>query len=242
MATTGRDHHLAGNSATPAATAGDPATVVRRARRATLLALITVAVVTPPVLGAVRWPTWWTWIASEDTPMTWLQSVVLVLAAAGCALLVVALRLGAGRVTDIRAWVLLSAGFAMLAFDERFSVHERVRDRILAPRGIRIPVLTWIAPGDFLLLCVALVGLAVLPIVWRAVRVDVVARTALAVGVGLAAAAVGLDSIDPSTWSESAERVQQSAEEIVELVSALCFLAAVVLRLLTVLERLRLDS
>lgn len=241
MATSGRTNSSP-TSTTPAVIPVDSGAVVRRARRATLLALTAVAVLTPPVLAAVRWPRWWTWIASEDTPMTWLQSVVLVLAAAGCALLVLVLRLAAARAGDIRAWVLLSAGFAALAFDERFSVHERVRDGILAPRGIRIPLLTWVAPGDFLLLCVALVGLAALPIVWRAVRVDVGARTALAVGVALAAVAVSLDSIDPSTWSEGAERVQQSLEEVVELASALCFLAAVVLRLLTVLERLRLDS
>lgn len=210
----------------------DARSVLRSARRRFLLALGAVAVLTPLVLAGVRWPAWWSWIAAEDTPMTWLQSVDLVLCAAGSALVALLLRLQGQGPARRRPWALLTAGFAALAFDERFSVHERVRDGVLAPRGVRIPFLPWIAPGDFLLVCVALVGLAVLPMVLRAVAGDHAARLVLFAGVGLALVAVGLDSVDPSTWSEHAERVQQTSEEVIEMASGLCFLAAVGLRLL----------
>lgn len=188
----------------------------------------------PAVLAAVRWPRWWSWIAPELTPMTWLQSVVLVLAAAGSLMVAYVLR----RATTAPAlpWWLLAGGFSLLALDERFSVHERVRDGILAPRGITVPFLPWVAPGDFLLMGVAVAGLAVLPMVWRAMTPEPLARRALLVGVLLALLAVGIDSIDPSTWSVGGERLQQSFEEVIELGSGLALLTSVLCRLLGLLD------
>jgi hypothetical protein len=49
-------------------------------------------------------------------------------------------------------------------------------------------------------------------------------------GVLLAVVAVGMDSIDPSTWGVSAERLEQSLEEVIELGSGLALLAAVLCR------------
>jgi hypothetical protein len=207
-------------------------------RARVVLAAMAVWVLVPVGLAGVAWPRYWTYLAAEQTPMTWLQSVVLVLAAATCALVGFMLRPGAGGSHRCPgAWALLSVGFGWLALDERFAVHERIRDGFLAPRGIRLPFLPWVAPGDFLLLAVGVVGLAVLPMVWRAVRVEPWSRRLLAVGVALAVAAVAADSIDPSTWSQTAERFEQSAEEAVELGSGLAFLSAVLIRLLGVLDR-----
>jgi hypothetical protein len=168
--------------------------------------------------------------------MTWLQSVVLVLAAAGCALIAfVSFRVAA---PGARVWWVLAAGFLVLAVDERFALHEWLRDGVLAPRDVGVPFLPWVAPGDFLLLVAGLIGLAILPFIWRALRPDPGARRALVVGVILAAAAVGMDSVDPATWSITQERVQQTAEEVVELGGALALLAAVTLRVLGLLDTL----
>ena len=205
-----------------------------RARRRFVLALIALWIVVPLLLMVARWPSWWSWIAPEQTPMTWLQSVVLVLAAAGSMLIAYVLVLSTAK--RVAAWWVLAAGFGALAFDERFAIHERVRDGVLAPRDVTVPFLPWVAPGDFLLIAVGLAGLALLPTAWRAVRVDPGARTALVVGVGLAVTAVGMDSIDPSTWTTKAERVQQTAEEMIELASGLALLGAVTLRLLGLLD------
>ena len=207
-----------------------------RAPRLLLAGLLAVWLLAPAALAAARWPRWWTWIASEQTPMTWLQSVVLVLCAAAAVLVAHALRLTGGA--RRRTWLLLAAGFGALAVDERFALHERVRDGVLAPRGVTVP-LPWVAPGDFLVLGIGVAGLLALPLVWRAVRDDPASRTALLLGVGLAVVAVGLDSVDPSTWTVQAERVQQSGEEVIELGSGLALLAAVVLRLLTLLAPLQ---
>ncbi|MUL39852.1 hypothetical protein FZ103_01430 [Streptomonospora sp. PA3] len=199
-------------------------------RRGRLLAvLVAVWLLVPAALAAARSPQWWSWIAPELTPMTWVQSVVLVLASAGSLLVGTVLRrTGAPRT---RVWTLLGAGFAALAVDDRFALHERIRDGYLAPRGVTVPFLPWVAPGDFLIMGVAVIGLAFLPMVWRAVRADSWSLGSLVVGVLLALVAVGVDSIDPHTWTVAAERVQQTLEEVVELGSGLALLGAVAFRL-----------
>lgn len=206
-------------------------------RRLLVVAAVVSWLLAPALLALARWPSWWTWIASEQTPMTWLQSVVLVLAAAAALLLAAVLATVHGRAP--RVWLLFGAGLLALAFDERFALHERIRDGYLAPRDVRLPFLPWVGPGDFLLLGVGIAGLAVLPFVWRALAGDRGARTALLVGVGLAVVAVGSDSIDPARWSVAAERLEQTLEEVVEFGSGLALCCAVWMRLLAVLgERL----
>lgn len=206
-----------------------------RVRRAVLAGLAGVSVLAPLALAGAQWPRYWTWIAPEQTPMTWLQSVVLVLASAAALLLAALLRLRRDPALARRPWQVLAVGFAALAVDERFALHERVRDGVLAPRGVRVPFLPWVAPGDFLVMAVALAGLAVLPVVLPGLRGDRTAQVLFTAGVGLAGVAVGADSIDPATWSVSAERVQQSLEEVVELAAGLCLLGAVLMRLLSTL-------
>jgi hypothetical protein len=226
--------------------------VTRRSRRRLVVALAGCWLIAPALLAAARWPSWWAWIAPEQTPMTWLQSVALVLAAAAALLAAQVLQLrdvrpstdpaaasasrNPGRATGSGAWRMLAAGLVALAVDERFALHERVRDGILAPRDVTVPFLPWVGPGDFLLLAVGVVGLAVLPVVWRAMGDDYGARRALVLGVGLAVVAVGMDSIDPTTWTAQAERVQQTTEEVIEYGSGLALLAAVALRLLGLLD------
>ena len=211
---------------------------VERARRRLLIGLCVIAAVAPLALALVRAPRWWEWIAPEQTPMTWLQSVVLVLAGGASLLMGHLLALSHEAERLRRPWLLLAAGFAALALDERFAGHELIRDGFLAPREVSVPFLPWVGPGDFLVLCIALGGLALLPSVWRAVSVDRGARRSLAAGVLLAAVAVGMDSIDPSSWSIGAERVQQTVEEVFEMSAGLCFLAAVGLRVLGQLSAL----
>ena len=211
---------------------------MRAARRRVVGALVAMVVVWPLLLAAGRWPRWWEWIASEQTPMTWLQSVILVVVGCLAALVALVLRQTGATGRDRWSWWLLAAGFAALALDERFAVHERVRDGFLAPRGVSVPFLPWVAPGDFLVMTIGLAGLVALPLVWSAVKPDRAARTALLVAVVLGVVAVGLDSIDPSTWTVEGERLQQTLEEVVEQACGTALLACVTLRLLGLLETL----
>jgi hypothetical protein len=209
----------------------DAADPIVGARRGVILTSISIGILAPIVLAGARWPLWWTDIAPEQTPMTWLQSVVLVVAAVAAALAVVAARVRG--IDGPRRWLIVAAGFSVLAVDERFAIHERVRDGVLAPRGISVPFLPWVAPGDFLLLGVAVVGVTMLPVVLRLFRPDPLAMRAVVAGVVLAAVAVGVDSIDPASWTVAQERLQQTLEECVELASGLSLLTAVLLRSLS---------
>jgi len=200
--------------------------IQRNARRVVIVAAAVVAVAAPTVLAAARWPRWWSDIAPEQTPMTWLQSVVLTTAAAASALAAVV------DFRRVRLWLLLAAGFLALAIDERFALHERLRDNFLAPRGVALPFLPWVAPGDFLLLVGAVAGLLLLPHLLPLFRYDRSALRALWLGVACAALAVGVDSVDPQTWTIAQERVQQSLEECLELISDLSLCTAIALRLI----------
>lgn len=202
-------------------------------RRRVVLALVLAAVAAPALLVAGGWPRWWLWIASEQTPMTWLQSVTLVLAGAAALLTSVVLGLAGVPARQRWVWGALGAGLGALALDERFALHERLRDGVLAPRGISVPLLTWVAPGDFVVMGIAVAGLLLLPRVWAAVATDPAARRALAVAVVLGLVAVGIDSVDPATWTVPQERLQQTCEEVVELASGLALLACTALRLLS---------
>lgn len=209
---------------------------ILRARVLLVLGLLVTWVSVPALLLAAQYPTWWVWIAQEQVPMTWFQSVTLVVAGvvAGLAWLVAWLAALPHRL----GLAVLAVGFCGLAFDERFAIHERVRDGYLAPRDVRLPLLTWIAPGDFLLLLVGVVGLALLPLVVRSIAVDAWSLRLLAVGVVLSCVCIAMDSVDPATWSVGAERVQQTLEEVLELGAGLAFLGAVGVRLLGMLGML----
>ncbi len=210
--------------------------MTRRSRLAVVASLAAAGVIIPALLFVAQYPRWWVWIAQEQVPMTWFQSVTLVVIG-----VVSLIAWFLCRMADIKprfGFVVLAVGFAALAFDERFAIHERVRDGVLAPRGISLPLLTWIAPGDFLLVLVALVGLAIVPTVLRSLRGDRSALGLFLLGVTLALISVATDSIDPSTWSVQAERVQQTLEECIELWAGLAFLGSLALRLMGLLDEL----
>lgn len=207
--------------------------MTRRSRFVVLGALVAAGITIPALLFVARYPRWWEWIAPEQVPMTWFQSVTLVVAGVISLIAWFVCRL-LDR-TPRAGLALLSLGFAALAFDERFAIHERVRDGVLAPRDISLPLLTWIAPGDFVLVLVAVAGLLFLPTVLRCLRGDRWAFGLFLLGVVLALVSVGTDSIDPGTWSVETERVQQSLEECIELWAALAFLGGLTFRLMGLL-------
>jgi hypothetical protein len=196
-----------------------------------------VLVVATAALFVAGWPNWWRYLAPEQSPMTWVQSVMLV---ASCLLAgLVAAREwlhGAPRRT-LLPFVVLAAGFAWLALDERFSIHERLRDNVLAPRGVRVPLLPWVGAGDFLLLGYAVVGLLVLRLVVPALH-DRQARLLFLAGVVVAAAAVAADSVNPDRFSVSAERVEQTIEEIAELAGDTFFFLALLTYQLRLMARI----
>jgi hypothetical protein len=172
-----------------------------------------------------RWPEYWKWIASEDTPMTSLEVTVMyttALAAWGAA----ASRYLAGALDHARRWTLLGAGFLWLAMDDRFAIHERIRDGFLAPHNIRIPGLP-IGPGDFILLIYMVIGLVSLVWLLPLWRQHAAARRRFLIGVGVAAVAVLMDAYDIHDLSLDIQRFEQTLEECLELTAQVFFLQGV---------------
>lgn len=82
------------------------------------------------------------------------------------------------RATMTRGWILLSAGFALMALDESLALHEKLIDpmrRLLGGRDLGMLYFAWVVPGMVL---VTAIGLAFLPFLFRLPR-----RTAIAFAV-----------------------------------------------------------
>jgi hypothetical protein len=185
----------------------------------------------PALLVAVfivgRWPEYWKWIASEDTPMTTLEVSVMYATALACWGAAVTDYLRGGS-DFVRRWTLLGAGFLWLAMDDRFAIHERIRDGFLAPHDIRIPGLP-VGPGDFILIVYLLAGLALQPWLLPLWRRHAAARRRFLAGVAVAATAVLLDAYDIHSLDLAGQRLEQTLEECLELVAQVLFLQGVLL-------------
>lgn len=187
---------------------------------------------------AADWPRYWVYVAAETTPQAWLESVLLVLAAAVAALnaVVASLEKGSARLSGGRGlsgwiarhaawgWTITAAAFAWLALDERFALHERLRDRYLKQTGIRL--LPWMEAGDWLIPLYAVCGLAAVWALWRLLGRGVAARVFFAAGLVVAFCAVSMDTIDIRSLGKDSERLLQTIEECLETAAMTAFVSA----------------
>lgn len=194
-------------------------------------------VVISGVATAFSWPDWWTWIAPEASLARELNTLML-LATSALAFLLWKWRFpektdSPGVVTGALPGRLVFAGLAVaflgLAFDERMAIHERIRDRVLAPRDVMLPFVPWGEPGDVVLVVVALVGLALLKPVLSVLAVHPAAQRWFVAGVLLSAVAVALDTLPIESYELRNEIYFQSGEEAIELMGAACFLCSMLL-------------
>ncbi|HEY8529166.1 MAG TPA: hypothetical protein VIL22_05750 [Paenibacillaceae bacterium] len=191
------------------------------------------------LLIAMAWPEYWRYVAPETSPLAWWESVLLALSSFACLLLA----WDAWRREERRAvragWLAVAAGFALLALDERFAVHERIRDRFLKPTGIRL--LPWMEEGDWLIPLYALAGLAAAWGIWRLLGVRPASRRFFAAALVMAFCGAALDTVDIRSLDPAAERLLQSVEEIVEALAMTAFLSAFLLALAARLGDARTD-
>ncbi len=86
-------------------------------------------------------------------------------------------------------WGVFALGFVVFALDERFNIHEALRDDFFEPSGVFVD-LPWLISGDVGLYLFFLIGLAFTPFLWDELR-----RGRLAVVLYLAALALTLPTI-----------------------------------------------
>ncbi|MCQ6561085.1 hypothetical protein [Paenibacillus mendelii] len=194
-----------------------------------IIAAFSISALLVLLMVAAKWPRYWEYIASEQTPMTWLQSIVWF----GCGLLALLSLMLVYAKEGLRmkatVWLMLASACFFLMADERFALHERIRDHWLKPADIRL--LPWMGAGDFIILIYALVALSFVGYIYRVFKARKSAWIWLCIAAGLAAIAVGMDSFDVSQMSKDTERLEQSLEEIVELASVLALFSSKLLML-----------
>ncbi len=174
---------------------------------------------------ALSWPLWWNNINLEHSPLTWFSSTQLVLVSCMALLIAVQLRRHARgqKKRDAVLWVMYSLAFAVLALDERFSLHEKIRDRWLNPNGLAQEI-PGIGPGEIVLLSVAVVGIAFF---WFTKRIfEPRARYFFYVAIGVTLVALIIDAQGFEDQSLPTVRAMQFTEEILETIGEMFFLMA----------------
>lgn len=197
--------------------------------RVGLALLFPVAALTAAALLAIaKWPSYWRWIAPEQTPMTFVQSLLLFSGAIFAALLAIVATIEARPRAERVVWSLTALGFLYLTADERFALHERLRDNVLADLGVALP---WGSPGDYVLVVFLAGSLLVLPRLVRLLRRNPPALPFFGAGILLTVVAIAADTVDPTAMSVDVERVEQTLEEVVEALAASLLAAGLFLTL-----------
>jgi hypothetical protein len=203
--------------------------LIRLSKLQRYLMLITIIFPTLSVMVfvAAQWPQYWKWIATEDTPMTTLQVAVMYTIAlvswANAGLQ--HLRFNGAKSSR---WLVLGCSFFWLALDDRFAIHERIRDSFLAPRHVAIPFLP-IAAGDFVLLFYMAVGLLILKWLLPIFRETKTIRNRFLAGIAVSVLVVTVDAYDIHRLDINAERLEQTVEEVFELIAQTLFLQGAII-------------
>ncbi len=173
-----------------------------------------------------QYPKWWNWIIFERTPMTFVEAILLY-SCAFMALLNFGLTFILEKNRDSIKWLTMSLGFAYLTFDERFAIHERIRDSFLIPNNINLPFITWTSAGDYILLILMIFGLLIF---YKTISIIKKRKSSFYIficGVILAIVAIVMDSIDVHKYSLDIQRKQQFIEEIFETFAMLMFFISI---------------
>ena len=121
-------------------------------------------------------------------------------------------------------WILFCIGFLYLTADEKFAIHEKIREMILKPREIQISWLFWVEKGDYVLLALMLLGIAILPLVLREMQSNKKAFVYFISAVGFSIVAVVIDSINLKIFTPSFQKLLQYIEVLFETGGMLFFL------------------
>lgn len=176
-------------------------------------------------LTIAGWPDYWRFVAAETTPLAWLESVLLILIAFVAGLIAYLEALSGQKIRRVvQSWMVIAIAFAWLALDERFALHERIRDRLLKPTGIKL--LPWMEAGDWVIPLYMVCGLAAIWGIWRLLEDNRASRHFFIAALLMSACAVLMDTIDIRSLDKWLERLLQSIEEGVETFAMTAFLSS----------------
>jgi hypothetical protein len=201
----------------------------RQLDRMVILTLWLLSAAFTAVLIVFSYPEYWNYVIEELGPMTWFESLLLFLTAV-LTFLCAGIDYVRGKGRQAFLWALLAAGFLALCADERFAIHERIRDSILAPHNVKL-IFFWVSPGDITLLLAMIVGLIFLFFIIRQFRERKAAMIVFLLAVAVSAAAVISDSFDFTQMTVEELRLEQFVEELIETTAMLLYTTSVYLML-----------
>lgn len=190
-------------------------------------ALWVISIVFVAAMVIFSMPEYWKYTIEELGPMTWFESLLLFFTAI-FAFLCAGLEFIGKRNKNTFLWSALAIGFIALCLDERFAIHERIRDRILAPLNIKL-IFFWVSPGDIMLLLLMIAGLIFLVFIFKQFKERRLAMVLFLAAVLLSAIAVISDSFDFHKLSIEELRLEQFVEEIIETSAMILYASAVFL-------------
>jgi len=173
---------------------------------------------------------YWQPYRGEDNLATWFSTVQLLLiggvAYVNYRTVGLTQRLDLGG-TPRRPWIWLvfALGFVFLALDERFDVHEALRENVFRPAGLFVD-LRYVSAGDIGLYLYFLIGLMVTPFLLPELRRRPVSLLLFSAALLLTLATVIMDSLKGSTLREWPIRHfwDYVFEEVAEIWAQLLFL------------------
>ena len=172
-------------------------------------------------LTLIAVPNYWKNIIYERSALTWVESLIL----SACSMIsffnFLFLKKQKGKISGI--WILLTSVFLYLALDERFMLHEGIRERILKPNNIQLKFLFWVEKGDYVLLMFMVAGLSILPFIFKELKSDKTSMRFFITGIIFSVFAVLTYTIDLRGKQLQSQYLIQYVEEVLETSGMLCF-------------------
>jgi uncharacterized BrkB/YihY/UPF0761 family membrane protein len=182
--------------------------------------LLCVCVIGVPVcflltLTVVSYPEYWVYYLRELSPLSWFHSILLyTIGLFGLYYFIQSYN--KNRRDQAIVWGLWSAAFFYLTVDERFALHERIRDQLLSE--VNIPLL-WTAPGDIVLLLILVITCIFLHYFFKVMTLTVKEKQLLFIAITLTSVAIFLDSLPFHEQSIGVVRNLQVLEEWFETIA-----------------------
>lgn len=177
------------------------------------------------MLILVRWPQWWEFVIPEMSPLSFLETFLLI-AVALTGLWAAILCYLKKDMKSFKLWIVFGLGFIYLSADENLAIHEQVRSEIILPNHIKIPLFFWAREGDFIMLSLLIIGLLLGVRLYRIFRERKLACRFFILGMFFSVTAVLLDSFSYDDYGIDIRLLEQFGEEIIETAGMLSFFNA----------------
>jgi hypothetical protein len=150
----------------------------------------------------------------EMSPIAWIHSLMLY----SIGLVALGIFINQFQKVGVKSyyWLVWFLGFCYLSLDERFAIHERIRDHLLKTYLPHLPLMNWTGAGDYFLVILLVLGIVFL---WKFTAQAVDDKKTLKImwaAIGVTIVAVGIDAANFEAWGIPFLKSEQVVEEFLE--------------------------